>query len=111
MAWRYQPVFTEQDGERSYTLCEVYFDDLGFLTDWTENEMVAPGGAELEELTADLSRMMVDALSYEPVRFTDLKPGMRLLRKISMQDRQELADFVEDMKDTIKRTPKPRTRR
>lgn len=29
MPWRYQPVFTEQDGERNYTLCEVYFDEAG----------------------------------------------------------------------------------
>ena len=76
MGWRYQPVFTEQDGERSYSLCEVYFDDAGNLTGWTESEMIAPGGEDIEVLTADLSRMMVDAMSYEPMRFSDLKSGM-----------------------------------
>ena len=92
MGWRYQPVFTEQDGERSYSLCEVYFDDAGNITGWTESEKIAPGREDIEVLTADLSRMMVDAMSYEPMRFSDLKSGMTFKHKVSMEDRQGLAE-------------------
>lgn len=107
MAWRYQPVFTEHAGERSCSLCEVYFDDAGNFTSWTESEAIAPGGDDLDALTADIARMMADAFSYEPVRFSDLKPGMRFARRISMEDRQALAEFVEHSADAFKRAPKP----
>jgi hypothetical protein len=79
---RYQPVFIEQDGDRSYSLCEVYFDDAGNLTGWTESEKIALGREDIEVLTADLSRMMVDAMSYEPMRFSDLKSGMTFKHKV-----------------------------
>jgi hypothetical protein len=107
MGWRYQPVFTEQDGERSYSLCEVYFDDAGNITGWTESEKIAPDREDIEVLTADLSRMMVDAMSYEPMRFSDLKSGMTFKHKVSMEDSQGLADFVEHSFDAFKRAPKP----
>jgi hypothetical protein len=47
---RYQPVFIEQDGDRSYSLCEVYFDDAGNLTGWTESEKIALGREDIEVL-------------------------------------------------------------
>lgn len=107
MPWRYQPVFTEQDGERTYSLCEVYFDEAGAFKGWSENEMVAPGGAELEELTGELTRMLVDAMSYVPVRFSDLKPGMRLPPRVTIDERNSLADFIDNTKGMFKRAPKP----
>jgi hypothetical protein len=50
---------------------------------------------------------MVDAMSYEPMRFSDLKSGMTFKDKVSMEDRQGLADFVEHSVDAFKRAPKP----
>lgn len=107
MSWRYQPVFIEENGERYYSLCEVYFDAKDKLETWTEESSIAPGGADPEELTGDLARMMVDAFSYVPVRFADLKVGMVFERKVSMADRHALAEFVEHTKDAFKRQPKP----
>lgn len=109
MSWRYQPVFTEQDGLRSYSLCEVYFDAEGNFNGWTETEAIAPGGEEIEELSGDLARMMVDALSWEPVRFSDLKSGMVFRPRISMDERRRLADFVDHTKGAFKpgNEPKP----
>jgi hypothetical protein len=96
MGWRYQPVFTEQDGERSYSLslCEVYFDNAGNLTGWTESEKIAPGREDIEVLTADLSRMMVDAMSNEPMRFSDLKSGMTFKHKVSMSRKKDPAVLI-----------------
>jgi hypothetical protein len=67
--WRYQPVFEEQDGIRSYFLCEVYFDEDGTLSTWTQNPVMAPSGEEIGELTDDLVFTIADSFSWEPVRF------------------------------------------
>lgn len=108
MSWRYQPVFTEQDGERSYSLCEVYFDEAGKLETWTENEAIAPGGSTVEDLTGDIAHMMADAYSWKPVRFSDLKPGFVFEKAISMEEGQRLADFIEHTKEAFARAPAPR---
>ncbi len=76
MSWRYQPVWTETENERSYTLCEVYLDDNGQLKDWTETRNMSPSGANLEELARDLKLMSNDVLRWEPVNYDDLKVGM-----------------------------------
>jgi hypothetical protein len=41
------------------------------------------------------------------MRFSDLKSGMTFKHKVSMEDRQGLADFVEHSVDAFKRAPKP----
>ena len=107
MSWRYQPVFIEQDGERFYSLCEVYFDDAEKFIGWTECEAIAAGGEDMERLTNDLARMMTDAFSWEPVRFTDLKLSIIFKRRISMEYRNRLADFVGHTADAFKRAQKP----
>jgi hypothetical protein len=41
------------------------------------------------------------------MRFSDLKSGMTFKHKVSMEDSQGLADFVEHSFDAFKRAPKP----
>lgn len=109
MPWRYQPVFVEEDGERIYSLCEVYFDDAGNFERWTASAAMAPSGENVEELTNDLARMMTDAFAYKPVRFSDMKPGMIFEQRISMEERRNLADYIDETRDAIRRAPPPRT--
>lgn len=49
-----------------YAIREVYYDDQGNVTAWTEGEM-APVGETVEELRADLERML--AALDEPVLY------------------------------------------
>lgn len=108
MPWRYQPVYTEDaDGERVYSLCELYFDDAGNFTKWTANDAVPPGGDDFESLTADLTRMLVDAYSWVPVRFDAIQVGFVFQKRVSQEDRNNLADYIEEVKDTFKRQPPP----
>jgi hypothetical protein len=92
--WRYQPVFEEQDGIRSYSLCEVYFDEDGTLSTWTQTPVMAPSGEELGELTDDLVFMIADSFSWEPVRFSELKVGMTFEPKISLEERRKLTSVI-----------------
>jgi hypothetical protein len=108
MPWRYQPVWVEYDDERTYTLVEAFFDDAGNLTYWTEGDS-CPDGEDIEAVTADLNRMIVDALSWEPVRREDLTVGMTFRARISMDDRRAVADYVEANADAMKRQAKPLT--
>ena len=78
--WRYQPVYVEQDGVRTVTLCEAYFDDQDRLTSWTERPAMEPQGETPEELARDLSRMLEDARRWRAVPFSELKAGMVLER-------------------------------
>lgn len=76
MTWRYQPVWREADGERVYSLCEVYFDEADRLKAWTESPAITPHGETQDELCDDLERMWIDARRWKPVAFEDLKVGM-----------------------------------
>lgn len=109
MPWRYQPVYTEDEMGRSYSLCEVYFDDAGSLTKWTVNPAIEPRGEDMESLTADLSRMLVDAYSWMPIRFEDIRAGVVFQKRVSQEDRNDLAAFIEHTKDAFKRQPSPVT--
>jgi hypothetical protein len=100
MPWRYQPVFVEEGGERTLTLVEAYFDEAGRFTGWTEGDS-CPAGEDVEELSKDLNRMIVDALSWEPVRRDLLRPGMEFTARISMDDRKAVADYVEENRATM----------
>jgi len=102
MAWRYQPVFTEHDGQPFFSVCELYFDDAGRLERWTHCPAVTPNGNSIEELTAKVIRMMTDVLAWKPVRFSDLRPGMALERVLSMDDRRKLADAIEHSADAFR---------
>lgn len=75
--WHYLPVFVEREGDVEYSICEVYLDDDGCVTGWTENSSIAPSGASADELRADLGQMLNDVARWEPVRFADLTAGMR----------------------------------
>lgn len=76
--WHYLPVFIEHDGTAEYSVCEVYLDDGGLVTGWTESSTIAASGKSTEELRADLTHMLNDSARWEPVRLDDLAVGMRL---------------------------------
>lgn len=64
MAWRYQPVWIEHNGELVYSLCEVYFDKAGKLEHWTESPAMIPqGDGDVQGLRKDLTHMLCDAVS------------------------------------------------
>lgn len=78
MTWHYLSVFSEQEGEREYSFCEVYLDDDGLVDTWTESRAIAPSGATPTELRDDLEHMLSDLRRWEPVEFSALKRGMKL---------------------------------
>lgn len=100
MSWRYQPVFIDEEIGRTVTLVEAYFDDDGNFTSWTEGDS-CPAGETAQELASDLHRMIIDALSWEPAPRTALKPGYEFERRITMEERLELVDFVGQIKDAM----------
>ncbi len=106
MPWRYQPVWTDYDGDRNYVLVAVYFDDAGHLTKWTEG-VPCPCGENIEELTSDLNRMIVDAICWEPVNKDAIKVGMKFVPRVSMADRRVVADYIDANCATIARQPRP----
>jgi hypothetical protein len=79
--WRYQPVYVDLDGERRYSLCEVYLDGDGRLEHWTVKTSMAPEGDSPEDLVGGLRHMMRDAQKWVPVQFTDLVVGMAFREK------------------------------
>jgi len=82
VSWRYQAVYSENaDGVRSYSICEVYFDDDGKLTAWTESMEISPYGSSLEELVGDLDMMREDIKNWESVPVGGLEVGMGFVRR------------------------------
>jgi hypothetical protein len=81
MAWRYQPVFIEDDGGRQYGACEVYFDDKERLEAWSE--IVEPLGDTLENFCEMLTMMLADAKAWKPVEFSELEVGFEFERPTS----------------------------
>jgi len=81
MTWRYQAVWREHDGERAYSICEIYLDDDGRLDNWTQNPAIAPGGDSCEELQRDIGRMSEACRNWEPVAFEALQAGMTFKRR------------------------------
>ena len=115
MSWRYQPVtFIETIAgvdETVYQLCEVYLDDAGKLDKWTDPPGICPTGEEnLSSLTQDLTRMLVDAYCWAPVKFADLKPGMKFRRRATMKQREALATFVEMIGHNLSEATKERVK-
>jgi hypothetical protein len=76
MKWRYQPVFSDDEVGRCYSLCECYFDQDGKLEAWTENSEIGPSGNSLDDLRGDLAHMLADAYKWKPVEFATLTVGM-----------------------------------
>lgn len=102
MSWRYQPVYIEESIGRTVTLIEAYFDESANFVSWTEGDS-CPAGETVEELASDLHRMIVDALSWEAAPRVALKPGYVFERRVSMEDRLELVEFVGQIKDAMNR--------
>lgn len=101
--WRYQPVYVEEGDEFIVSLCEVYFDNDGKLSAWTEDAEMSPSGSSIDELSRDLVHMLSDAYKWRPVRFSDLRPGMTFERAIPQDEAERLADFIEATADIHKR--------
>ncbi len=81
MKWRYQPVWADFQGERTYSLVEVYLDDDGKLDCWTAEPAVEVAlGNDQEDLIAELTHMAEDARKWKPVDWADLKVGMTFER-------------------------------
>lgn len=108
MSWRYQPVIDGDEHGEFITVIEVYFDETGKLTRWMEESCV-PSGENIKELTGDLGRMMVDAMSWVPVRRAELCVGLQFQARVSMDERKDLADFIDDTQASMNRraTPTP----
>lgn len=105
-SWRYQPVRFEDDGIPLVGLVRAHFDDVGSFDKWSE-DICAPAGDDLEELTRDINRMLVDSICWEPVNYVDLHAGMSFMPRVSMEDRNAVAKFVLHSTEAMKRQPKP----
>ena len=102
MAWRYQPVWGEDTipGGKSlrwYSLCEVYFDGAGRLNGWTEDSSIKPIGNDPDDLRGALAHMLADAWKWRPVKFSDLKVGMKFERAITQEQAARIATTIESM--------------
>lgn len=96
MPWRYQPVFTIDEAGPAYTLVEAIFDKDGNFEAWAEGDAL-PMGESQDELVHDLQRMLVDAVAWEPVLLSELKPGCKFTPRVSMEDRKGIADDIDEM--------------
>lgn len=97
MSWRYQPIWWEDSGGRTYGLCEMYFDQRDRLTRWSAEPFTWPQGDDMEELTNDIVMMLVDAYRWRPVAFADLRAGMTFEKAIDSKQAEALAQMVERM--------------
>ena len=95
MPWHYLTVYRDHGEERHFSLCEVYLDDQGKLDFWVPNPEMSPGGEDITSLTRTLGLMLLDAQAWEPVRFDDLKVGLRLQPRLSQAERQRLKGLIE----------------
>lgn len=85
--WRYQPVFTVHEGEKSFSVAQVYLDKDGLLSSWSKSKAAMPAGMSRAELKDDLIKMLIDVATYQPVAFADLKVGMRFQRSLDDAER------------------------
>lgn len=78
--WRYQPVYTEELGEKCYFLIEVYFSQIGNNTpkvSWT-GERVYPISSDIceepaiDDLAGTLEKMLYAVKTWKPVDFSQL---------------------------------------
>jgi hypothetical protein len=83
--WRYQAVrvtYREYPDDPELIIIEVYLDRADDrLCAWCAEPVGRrPSGETIDELIADLTRMLRDAREWEPVDFDDLRVGMRFER-------------------------------
>jgi hypothetical protein len=66
-------------------------------------------GENQDGLVHDLQRMLVDAVAWEPVLLSELKPGYKFTPRVSMEDRKGIADDIDQMTLAMDRriAPKP----
>jgi hypothetical protein len=74
-------------------LCEVYFNEGGELTGWSDP--VQPKGDNAADLRLDLKNMLMDAWRWKPVRWNELKPGFRFERIVSQDEEKQLTAVLE----------------
>jgi hypothetical protein len=67
MSWNYRVMRKTVDGETSWGVHEVFYDDDGRVTGWTP-EPVAVAGDSLEEIQQQLARM-AEAAERPPLEF------------------------------------------
>ena len=97
MTWRYQPIWWEDSGGRTFGLCEMHFDQRDRLILWSAEPFTWPQGDDMEHLTNDLVRMLVDAYRWQPISFAELRVGMTFEKAIDSQQAEALAQFAERM--------------
>ena len=95
MSWRYQPIWWEDTGGRTFGLCEMFFDQSDHLTSWNAEPFTWPQGDDMEQLTNDIVRMLVDAYRWRPVAFAELRAGMTFEKAIDNKQAEALAKMVE----------------
>ena len=83
--WRYQTVrvnYREYRDDTELVIIEIYVDRAnGSLCAWSAEPVgKRPRGETIEELIADLTRMLQDAREWKPVDFCDLRVDMRFER-------------------------------
>lgn len=81
MSFRYHPVYVENALGTTYSLCEVYLDESGSLSSWTENPAMTPVGNDMDDLKGSLIKMLFEADKWEPVKHDDLHVGMKFNRR------------------------------
>ena len=100
MTWRYQPVYVEHEsGERTYSLCEVYFDAAGRLERWTQEPMMTPSGHDIADLTGTLGLMLRAARRWEPVLFSDLHTGMALRSQRVARAKRKIIEKIKNRRN------------
>lgn len=108
MKWRFQPVWLDEPTGKVFVLCEVYFDDDGTLSHWTdlnhESSQQPPVGNDIADLTGELTRMLVDAYCWIPVAYSSLRVGMTFEPTITAAQRESLARMVDSWNHNISAT-------
>ena len=97
MTWRYQVVWTEEGGERIYSVCEVYLDEDGRLDSWTTDPVMRPIGEDRDDLEWTLVAMLADTGEWAPVNFASLKVGMVFERCLEASGAEVTATARRDL--------------
>lgn len=101
MGWRYQPIWWEDSGGRTFGICEMTLDQHDRLTGWDAEPFSWPQGDDMGQLTNDLVRMLVDAYRWQPVAYADLRVGMTFEKAIDTRQAEALARMVEAMSHNL----------
>lgn len=105
--WRYQPIWWRDSGGRTYGLCEMHLDLQDRLVSWSAEPFTWPQGDDMEQLSNDIVRMLVDTYRWEPVAYADLRAGMTFTRRIDERQSEALARMVERTAHNFKAASDP----